>query len=105
MRILVADIGSSSIKASVHDGRAFSPVARVEIRTRFAGHRVEIDPAVLLRGLFRAARLALAGAKAPIDAVAFCTFSPGVVVTAKDGRPTTAIITHADRRSTRTARE
>ena len=52
------------------------------------------SPALLLR----AGQEALHGATP--DAISFCTFSPGVLITDAHYRPLTPIITHADRRST-----
>ncbi len=101
MRILAFDIGSSSIKAGYWNGRIFQTRIRIPFKTNFNGPAVEIATATLTRALLRAGKEALKGATP--DAIAFCTFSPGVLITDAHYRPLTPIITHADRRSTATA--
>ena len=102
MRILALDIGSTSVKAGLWTGRTFSDRVRVPFPTHFAGDAAEIDPVTLLTAMMRAGDRVLTGAGA-IDAIAYCTFSSGVVVTNLQGKPHTPIITHADRRSTAAA--
>lgn len=102
MRILALDIGSSSVKAGLWNGRAFSATARVPFPTCFQGNTAEIDAATLLRAVMGAGDRVLAGSSA-IDAIAYCTFSSGVIVTDRHLQPLMPIITHADRRSTATA--
>jgi sugar (pentulose or hexulose) kinase len=75
---------------------------RVGFETDLRGVAAEIRPEELLGTVIRAGSEALAGGggggEAP-DAIAYCSFSPGVVVTDAAFRPITPIITHADRRS------
>jgi xylulokinase len=97
MRILAIDVGSSSVKAGLWEGGRFASRVRVPYRTRFSGDRAEIDPGELLRAVMKAGA---AASTRGADAVAFCTFSSGVVVTDLHEKPLTPIITHADRRST-----
>ncbi len=98
MRVLALDIGSSSVKAGYWDGRRFAARSRAAYPTHFDGPRAQVDPAQMLRALTTAARQAVGGRK--VDALAYCTFSSGVIVTDHDGTPRTPIITHQDRRST-----
>jgi len=102
MRILALDIGSSSVKAGLWTGRAFSAQARVAFPTHFAGDAAEIDASTLCTAMLRAGEQVLASGSA-IDAIAYCSFSSGVVFTDRQGKPLTPIITHADRRSSATA--
>ena len=103
MRILVLDIGSSSVKASIYNARTrrCAPTTRIPFPTTFTGPRVEIAARRLLNCVLRAGRAALSDVR--VDAVAFCTFSSGVVVTSPTGKPLTPIIVHSDRRSTQIA--
>ncbi len=98
MRVLTLDIGSSSVKGAVWDGRRFLHRVRVEFQTRLDSARAEVDAKELQHAVMGAGKEA-AGAHS-VDAVAFCVFSPGVVVIDRHGRARTAVITHADRRST-----
>jgi len=105
MRILAIDIGSSAIKAALHGGKTFARAVRLPFATTFENEKAEVDPQVLLKTFFRTARSALAQGKKSPDAIAFCTFSPGVLLTDNVGRPASPIITHADRRSSKTAQQ
>src|SRR5437773_2280664 len=98
MRILAIDIGSTSVKAGLWSGRAFAPPVRVPFPTRLQGVTAEIPPEKLFKAVLEAGQVALRGTS-EIDAVSFCIFSSGVIVTDKANRPLTAVITHADRRS------
>src|SRR5207248_464700 len=102
MRILALDIGSSAVKAGFWDGTTFASHGRTPYPTRFTGARVEINAATLLKAITTSARSALAGVSS-IDAISYCIFSSGVVITDPKGKPLTPVITHADRRSSQTA--
>jgi sugar (pentulose or hexulose) kinase len=104
MRILTIDVGSTSIKAGYWDGRRFLSHTRIPFATTLDGPRAEIPHATLYRALRQAGQAALAARPPAPDAVAFCAFSSGVVVTDAQFRPRTPIITHADRRSSAAAR-
>ncbi len=107
MRVLGLDIGSSSVKAGVWDARRGQILGRVRVAypSIQEGDRAEVDAAALFGAVRRAGRAALQGASGRVDAVCFCAFSSGVVVTDSHGAPRTRIITHADRRSADVARD
>ena len=100
MNILVLDIGTSSAKATLWQGSRMGAVIRMPIPNNLEGVRAEISPFVLLAAVEKTSRLATATANGkPIDALAFDMFSSAVLVTDKNHKPRTPIITHADRRS------
>jgi sugar (pentulose or hexulose) kinase len=107
MRVLALDVGSSSVKAGLWDSkrRRVEQRTRVTFSTQFEGSKAEIRPADLLRAVRQAGKEAAQSA-GTIDAVSFCAFSSGVVVTSSpDHAPRTPVITHADRRSIAAARD
>jgi sugar (pentulose or hexulose) kinase len=101
MRVLALDVGSSSVKAGYWDGRRFLARSRATFKTQFDGVRVEVPPDELLAALVRAAREAVGGLgrRRKVDAVGYCAFSSGLVVTDARGNTRRPIITHQDRRS------
>jgi sugar (pentulose or hexulose) kinase len=101
MRILAIDVGSSSVKAGLWDGSGFADIARAPFRTRFDGVQVEVPAEAVWRAVVRAARSIPARSA---EAVAFCTFSCGVMVTGERGDVRAGAITHQDRRSVAEAR-
>jgi sugar (pentulose or hexulose) kinase len=105
MRVLALDVGSSSVKAGYWDGVKIASRARAEFKTRFEGARVEIAQRDVLRAVERAGVEVMKGQGKGVEAVAFCTFSPGVVVTDGKGGEVVPVITHADRRSSAVALE
>jgi sugar (pentulose or hexulose) kinase len=102
MRILALDIGSTSVKAGLWNGNTFSAKTRVPFRTRLEGAIAEIHANGVLAAILRAGSELLNG-NGPIDAVSYCIFSSGVIVTDLHNKPLTPIITHADRRSSATS--
>jgi sugar (pentulose or hexulose) kinase len=101
MRVLAIDVGSSSVKAAVWDGRRFTGRARVAYATQFDGDRAELHPETVLAAVVRAGREVRAERA---QAVSFCALSSGVVVTDARGKARLPVITHQDRRSVREAR-
>ncbi|HUO08383.1 MAG TPA: FGGY family carbohydrate kinase [Phycisphaerae bacterium] len=101
MRVLAIDIGSSSVKAAFWDGKQFRARTRIPYETHFDGPRAELDPTTVLRAVIKAGKNVRA--QKP-DAIAFCTLSPGLVITDTTFKPRGNIITHQDRRSTTEAR-
>ncbi len=83
------------------------PAVRVAFPTRLEGTAAEIVAEKLFAAVLKAGEQALrrGGAAAEIDAVSFCIFSSGVVVTDARNRAVTPVITHADRRSSAVALE
>jgi len=104
VRVLVIDIGSSTIKvALLHKRRLVAPVLSAPTPATYHGDRAEIDAARLLEQLTQlVARLAAGKRRA--DCVAHCCLCPGLVGLDQRGRPVTPIITHQDRRSIPQAR-
>jgi sugar (pentulose or hexulose) kinase len=101
MRVLALDVGSSSVKAGYWDGRRFLARTRVPYPTHFDGPRAEVNAHDILHALVRAGAAAVDGRT--LDAVAFCAFSSGLVVTDAAGNVRRPLITHQDRRSVREA--
>jgi xylulokinase len=100
MHILTLDIGTSSAKAAIWHNNRMGPVVRTAIPNKLSGIRAEISPASLLTAVEKTVReaVAVSGGK-PLDALAFDMFSSAVLVTDRNFKPRTPIITHADRRS------
>jgi xylulokinase len=105
VRVLALDVGSSSVKAAVwRSGLVAAGPVRTRYPTRYAGVRVEIDPAELLRAVHEAAA-ALGDEVRGVDVVSLTTLGPAFVALDAAGEPLTPLVTHADRRSVAEAQE
>lgn len=103
MRILVFDIGSSSVKAAVlEDGKLRGHPQRIEFTTQYLGNTAQVRPSAILRAI-RDAVGKLNPRRA--DMVALCAMSPSWLAMDKSGKPLTPIVTHQDRRSVSVALE
>jgi gluconokinase len=103
--VLTIDIGSSSLRTNLFDGKARRMTgfeAQLHYDARSVGEGgVEIDPVALCERLFSAIdeTLSRAGAvAASIEGVGFCSLVSNVLGIDGDGRPTTPIYTWADTR-------
>jgi gluconokinase len=108
-RVLALDVGTSSARALVHDGRGRPAGAGAQVRyTRTRGHSgrlAEYDPDELVE----AARLALDGARGEaggaLDAVAVSCFWHSLLALDARGRPLTPVLGWRDTRSAGEAEE
>ena len=98
MRVLAIDIGSSSIKAAVLTGPKPQQVERVGYQTTYAGDRVEVPAANILKAVTGAIGC-LGDAARHVDLIAFTGMAPSWLAVDKNGKPLTPVVTHQDRRS------
>jgi gluconokinase len=109
-RVLSVDVGSSSVRAELYDGsgaREESTESRLEYELEYtADGGVVKDADELLDMVARAVDGALEKAgDAPISGVAMSTFWHSMLGLDREDRPTTPILTWADRRAADAARE
>ena len=107
-RILSIDVGSSSVRAGLYDG-AGEEVEGKEVKLDYefeytADGGASKDPDELLDLIARAVDGALSNAEdVEISGVAMSTFWHSVLGVDRDGRPTTPVLTWADRRAAKSA--
>ena len=102
MRVLAIDIGTSSIRATIYNAtlRPVRPAAQVRYRWRTGSDgSVEAVPATLERAVAQAIDGALAGVRAPIEAVAIAAFWHSVLGVDAHGRALTPVLPWSDTRS------
>ncbi len=108
--ILTIDVGSSSVRASLYDGRAF-PIRDLEVKIPYQldttpDGGVEKDPNELLKLIFQAVDellLQAGGLASKIEGVAIDTFWHGLLGIDQKGKALTPVITWADTRSSTAA--
>lgn len=100
MYILSVDFGTSSVKTSV-----LNKMNNVVLFSKeeydykvIDKDKVELDPTIMFNCFVKSME-SLDQYKKDIEAVAYCTFSPSLVVMDKDGDELYPVITHLDRRS------
>jgi len=105
-RILVLDIGTSSLKAAVFDEH-FDPVAkeRMEYAYEAEGHKVQIDVEKIWNALVTVTkRFQERGCFKNLELVVPCVLSPALIAMDREGNPLYPAIIHWDRRSVKQAR-
>lgn len=99
--VLAIDIGTSSVRASVYDGR-LRATRTAQIKYRWREHtdgRVELDARQLETLVARAIDMALHGQRQPIAAVATAAFWHSLVGVDDDGGAVTAVLPWSDLRA------
>jgi len=109
MRILSIDIGTSSCKAALLDGRcAILKTAKSAYRFAYKNDNwVELDGAQILQALVETAKTLTGGtgeAGGAVDLIVFDTFSPSMMFMDAEGEALYPIVTHLDRRSAEQSR-
>lgn len=110
--ILTLDVGSSSARCSLHDAEG-DPIAGADASSEYRfettpGGGATLDPETLAETIFETIDASLAKVRdtnLDISAVSMCTFWHSTLGVDRRGQPTTPILSWADRRSARAARE
>lgn len=106
-RVLVLDVGTSSLKAAVFD-KHFVPVAkeRVEYAYEAEGLKMQIDVEKVWNALAAVTRrFQEGGCFRGLELVVPCVFSPALIAMDEEGNPLYPAIIHWDRRSVKQARK
>lgn len=99
MRILTLDVGTSAVKAALHDDDIrIGSVVRAPVTCRYEGVKAELDAEQVWSAL-KAAVGMLGPEVRSVRRVALDVLAPGFTVMDSAGRPTAPVIIHQDRRS------